>query len=142
MSICKLIKICVFSFVIFLLGSFFSGAALADAIRPTLLEITEQSPGSFEVTWKVPMRGDLVLGLRPVLPEGLIAEGQPDVYTIPGAMVERSSFKSDGQPLTGKTISIDGLSAVLTDVLLRIKLIDGDTYSEILRPGSPSFTIP
>ena len=142
MSLRKLINIRVLCFAIFLLGSFFSGVALADAIRPALLEIIEQSPGSFEVTWKVPMRGDLVLGLRSVLPEGLVADGPPESYTIPGAMVERSSFKCDGQPLTGKTISIDGLSAVLTDVLLRIKLIDGGTYSEILRPASPSFTIP
>ncbi len=142
MSIRKLINIRILFFAIFLLGLFFSGVASADAIRPALLEITEQSPGSFEVIWKVPMRGDLVLGLRPVLPEGLVAAGPPDAYTIPGAMVERSSFKSDGQPLTSKTISIDGLSAVLTDVLLRIKLIDDGTYSVVLRPGSPSFTIP
>jgi hypothetical protein len=142
MSIRNLINIRAFFFAIYFGGLFFSGVALADAIRPALLEITEQSPGSFEVIWKVPMRGDLVLSLRPVLPEGLVAEDPPEAYTIPGAMVERSSFKSDGQPLTGKTISIDGLSAVLTDVLLRIKLIDDGVYSIVLRPGSPSFTIP
>jgi hypothetical protein len=142
MIIHKLTNIRILFFAIFLLGSSFSDAALADAIRPALLEIIEQSPGNFEVTWKVPMRGDLVLGLRPVLPEGLTAVGSPNVNTIPGAMVERSSYKSDGQTLTGKTISIDGLSAVLTDVLLQIKLIDEGSYSVILRPGSPSFTIP
>ena len=31
---------------------------------------------------------------------------------------------------------------MLTDVLLRIKLIDDGTSSVVLRPGSPSFTIP
>ncbi len=124
------------------LGLILGDAALADAIRPALLEITERSPGNFDVTWKVPMRGDLVLGLKPVLPEVFIAAGPPDAQSIPGAMVERSSFTSDGQPLTGQTISIDGLSAVLTDVLLQIKLIDDGIYSAVLRPGSPSFTIP
>jgi hypothetical protein len=125
------------------LGLFFSGVALGDDIRPALLEISEKSPGNFEVIWKVPMRGDLVLGLRPVLPDGWVVTGTPDSYTITGAMVERVSYKSDGQPLAGQTLSIDGLSStVLTDVLLQIKLLEGGSYSVILRPSSPSFTIP
>ncbi|MHC4374589.1 MAG: hypothetical protein ACYSTO_10530, partial [Planctomycetota bacterium] len=105
--------------VTFFLALFCSTAVIADEIRPALLEITEQPGGNFEVIWKVPMRGDLVLGLRPVLPEGWTAVGSPEAYTIPGAMVERNTYTSDGQPITGQTLSIDGLSStVMTDVLL------------------------
>ena len=131
------------SLMCLLFAIFFCGVAVADEIRPALLEITEQTPGNYEVIWKVPMRGDLVLGLRPVLPEGWVAEGPPEAYTIPGAMVERNTYTSDGQPITGQTLSIDGLSStVMTDVLLQIKLINDGVYAVILKPSSPSFTIP
>ena len=44
---------------------------LADEFRPALLEITEREGGWIDVTWKVPMMGEKVLGLTPVLPEFL-----------------------------------------------------------------------
>ncbi len=39
------------------------GIALADEIRPALLELSEREGGWVDVIWKVPMRGDRVLGL-------------------------------------------------------------------------------
>ena len=43
----------------------FSPRIQAHEIRPALLEITETTSGFFSVTWKVPMRGDRVLGVEP-----------------------------------------------------------------------------
>ena len=114
----------------------------ADAIRPALLHITERSPGLFDVTWKVPTRGNRVLGLKPVYPQGFKPVASPASNTIPGAWVQYTTYKSDGQSLAGETISIEGLSTTLTETLLRIRLIDGTSYSEILRPSSPTFTFP
>ena len=114
----------------------------ADEIRPALLDIKEQNTGLFAVTWKVPVRGDRVLAITPQLPESLELVGSPSVQDAPGARIEHSTFKSNGKPLTGQTIVIDGLAAVQTDVLLLIQLQDGTQHSAILRPGSPEFTIP
>jgi hydrogenase/urease accessory protein HupE len=114
----------------------------AHEIRPALLNIVEQEPGWFEVTWKVPMRGDRVLALSPVFPKSLIPIGPPASHTVPGAHIQYSTYKSEGESLVGETISIDGLSALQIDVLLQIKLADGSTHSAILRPKSPSFEIP
>jgi hypothetical protein len=114
----------------------------AHEIRPALLDISEREPGWFDVVWKVPMRGGRVLALSPVLPPGLIQIGPPARYTVPGASIERSTFKLEGDSLVGETISIDGLSALQIDVLLEIKLADGSVHSAILRPRSPSFVIP
>ncbi|GAH16014.1 unnamed protein product, partial [marine sediment metagenome] len=47
----------------------------------------------------------------------------------------------EGQ-LAGETITIDGLTATQIDVMVRIKFADGSTQSAILRPASPSFTVP
>ena len=114
----------------------------AHEIRPALLDIKERDSGWFDVTWKVPTRGDRMLAITPQLPDSLALLGSPSVKDIPGARIEHSTYKSNGEPLVGKTIVIDGLSAQQTDVLLHIQLADGTTHSAILRPGSPEFTIP
>ncbi len=114
----------------------------AHEIRPALLQIEETAPGVFEVTWKLPGKGDRALGLEPILPENLTAVAPPTVRRVPAAWVQRTTYKSDGTPLVGQSISIDGLAGVQTDVLLRIELLDGSTHSAILRPNAPTFEIP
>ena len=114
----------------------------ADEIRPALLDIKEQNTGLFAITWKVPTRGDRVLALTPQLPANLELLGSPMQEAVPGALIERSTYKSDGTSLAGQRIAIDGLSAVSTDVLLLLQLQDGTQHSAILRPVSPEFTIP
>ena len=114
----------------------------AHEIRPALLDIKERDSGWFDVIWKIPTRGDRMLAITPQLPDSLELLGSPSVKDIPGARIEHSTYKSNGEPLVGKTIVIDGLSAQQIDVLLHIQLADGTTHSAILRPGSPEFTIP
>jgi len=114
----------------------------ADEIRPALLDIKEQNTGLFVVTWKVPMRGDRVLSITPRLPESLELVGSPTVQDVPGARVEHTTYKSNGESLTGQTIAIEGLSEVQTDVLLLVQLQNGNQHSAILRPVSAEFTIP
>jgi hypothetical protein len=117
-------------------------AALADEFSPALLEITEREGGWVDVTWKVPMRGDRVLSLTPVLPGFLMPLGAGSGRQVPGAWLEFSSYSSGGRALTGAILKIDGLAAVPTDVLVRIALQDGTEHSAILRGGNDSFTIP
>jgi hypothetical protein len=116
--------------------------AHADEIRPALLDIKEQNTGLFAVTWKVPMRGDRVLPITPRLPESLELLGSPSTQDVSGARIERATYKNNQTSLTGQTLSIEGLSAVQTDVLLLVQLQDGSQHSAILRPASPDFTIP
>jgi hydrogenase/urease accessory protein HupE len=68
--------------------------------------------------------------------------GPPSNHAAPGAVLQYFSFRTDGQPIAGETISIDGLSALQIDVLLRIELADGPSHSVILRPSSPSCVVP
>ena len=58
------------------------------------------------------------------------------------AQVEHATYKNNAESLTGQVISINGLAALQTDVLLLIQLQDGTQHSAILRPGSPEYTIP
>jgi hypothetical protein len=114
----------------------------AHEIRPALLTITEQKPGWFEVTWKVPVRGDAKLDIRPVLPASLTPYGPPSGHTVPGANIQYATYQIEEGSLAGETITIEGLTAVQIDVMVRINFTDGSTHSAILRPASPSFTVP
>lgn len=114
----------------------------ADEVRPALLDIKEQNTGLFAVTWKVPMRGDRVLAIDAQLPPSLELLGTPTVQKAPGARIEHATYKNNSESLTGKTIVIGGLSALQTDVLLLVQLQDGTSHSAILRPASPTFTVP
>ncbi|MFW2438297.1 MAG: HupE/UreJ family protein [Arenicellales bacterium] len=127
---------------IILAGLFAITPAKADEIRPALLDIKEQNTGLFNVTWKVPTRGDRVLAITPQLPSSLTIVGSPTVQDIPGARIEHATYKNSTESLTGQVIAIDGLPAEQTDVLLLIQLQDGSSHSAILRPASPTFTIP
>ena len=106
------------------------------------VEITEENPGWFDVTWKVPMRGDMILGIEPVLPSSLEPIGPPSTRLIPGASIQRFTCRSDGAGLAGQEVFIEGLSALQIDVIVRVDLADGTSHSAILRPGSPHFVIP
>ena len=114
----------------------------AHEIRPALLDINERESGFFDVQWKVPALGQMSLPIQPVFPECMKPVGPPSAHAAPGAILQYSSFKTDGAPIAGETILIDGLTGVQIDVLLRIKLANGDSHSVILRPKSPSFVIP
>jgi len=94
------------------------------------------------VTWKVPALGNRTLALTPIFPECMTPVGPPSNHAALGAILQYFSFKTDGKPITGETISIEGLSALQIDVLARIELADGTSHSIMMRPSSPSMTIP
>jgi hypothetical protein len=117
-------------------------ATLADEIRPALLQITEQEGGWIDVVWKKPALGDRALSLDPVFPKFFAAAAPVSGRALGGGWVEYHSYRTDGRSLTGETISIEGLSGLSTDVLLRIELADGTTHSAVLSAGKLAFTIP
>ncbi len=116
--------------------------AVLDEIRPALLDINEREPGFFDVQWKVPALGEMSLPIKPVFPECMKPVGPPSAHAAPGAILQYFSFKTDGAPIAGETILIDGLTGVQIDVLVRISLANGDRHSIILRPKSPSLVVP
>ena len=84
----------------------------ADEIRPAMLQIEEREGGWIDVTWKIPVRGERSLGLTPVLPDFLAPVGPASgrLSSPSGGWVEYSSpIAPVDKPLTGATLSIDGL---------------------------------
>jgi len=111
-------------------------AVRAHEIRPGYLELRSLADGRYAVLWKVPTRGNLRMALEPVFPSGCEATTPISSYVVPGAIVERWTIScADG--LLGRPISVDGLEATLTDVLLRVELESGETRTARLRPSVP-----
>ncbi|MFK5923805.1 MAG: HupE/UreJ family protein [Verrucomicrobiota bacterium] len=133
-----------FKFVALILSILFAlcPSTRADEFRPALLEIIERDGGWVDVTWKVPMRSDKVLAVKPLLPGFLEAMGPGSGRRVPGAWIETASYRAGDKTLNGSTLKMEGLSAVPVDVLVRITLKDGTQHSTIMRSGSTSYTIP
>lgn len=113
----------------------------AHEMRPAHLEVTETEPGSYDVAWKVPARGENErLALRVRFADDVRTIGEPVGGIAGGAYVERSRIEREGS-LAGTAITIDGLSSTFTDALVRVTLLDTDTQSFLLKPENPSCTI-
>jgi hypothetical protein len=112
-------------------------SAQAHEVRPGYLELSALEADAWEILWKVPAKGDLRLGLYLRLPEGC-EETEPVTRRVGTAQVERwRATCPDG--LIGQSIWIEGLAATRTDVLARIKHLDGTTQTLRLTPGDPVF---
>ena len=128
------------AFLVSLLATF-ATLAHAHESRPGYLELSESQSGLFEVLWRRPARGDMVLSMQPVLPQHCAQQGQRASYPQPGAMVERWSVDCGLEGLVGYQIGIEGLQTTLTDVLVRLTFIDGITHTQVLRPNRIAFTV-
>jgi len=116
------------------------GQAVADEIRPGYLELSTTDGKAYSVKWKVPMKGDMVLSLKPVLPDACTERTPPSSMRTGGAMITRwSVICPDG--INEGHIRIDGLETTSTDVLVRIVRQDGITQMVRLTPDETGFVV-
>ena len=123
-----------------LLVCLFAVSASAHESRPGYLQLTLTGEESVHLLLKIPALGEMRLGLYPNLPANCVAEESPTKYIVGNAYTERASFRCSGG-LFGETVTIDGLSTTLTDVLARVERPDGTTQIARLTPAAPSFVV-
>jgi len=115
-------------------------ALRAHEVRPAYLELRQTGEETFAVTWKVPARGGLRLGIDAGLPGHCKTLASPSTYAADDALVDRLTVSCPGG-LAGGTIAIAGLDATWTDVLVRIERANGTTQIARLTPDAPSFVV-
>ena len=131
--VCRLLCLFLFLFSAFPL--------LGHEVRPAYLELQQTGAETYELLWKVPGQGeDLRLGLYVQLPESCSNLSQPRGAFSANAYAERWRIRCAGG-LSGGTIRIAGLSATLTDVLVRLERRDGTTQVTRLTPALSSFVV-
>ena len=122
-------------------GLFPAPLSVAHEVRPAYLDLREDAPGSFDVLFKTPMRGDARLALDVVF-SGPVRIATPVISRMTDNAMVQTWRISAIEPLAGQMVRIDGLTSTMTDALVRIEFIDGGEWVGRLTPGAPQATIP
>jgi hydrogenase/urease accessory protein HupE len=124
----------------FILALFATGVQ-AHEVRPGYLELRQTAPDTYDLLFKVPARGEAYrLALHVRLPGGTQDVAAPHAQFAGGAYIERRTIRRDGG-LAGQPIAIEGLSATLTEVLVRVEDLAGSIQTVRLTPTDSSFVV-
>ncbi len=116
-----------------------SAAAQAHEIRPGYLELRETESGTYDLLWKKPAGGEMLVDIAPVFPQDCRFLSPDRQQITPGAVIVRGALRC-GSGLAGKTIRVAGLEETITDVLVRLNHADGRTETHLIRPAAPTLT--
>jgi hydrogenase/urease accessory protein HupE len=120
----------------------FSSMAHAHPLAPALLELQETAPARFDVLWRTSATRVQTVDVTPVLPadcqetkamQASVAENE--------SLTARWSVRCDAG-LVGKTLRIAGLERGHINVILRVKLLQGDVIKTLLGPDQTTFIVP
>lgn len=112
----------------------------AHEVRPAYLEITQSDATHYRIVWKQPTLGEIAIRLVPHLSNGWLEQQPEDQYASTGSLIRTWNIVSTQSP-AGAAIYIEGLEDTITDVLVRVKLLDTGTQQVILRPEQPTLEI-
>lgn len=130
-----LIRLCIIFNSLFL-----AQGAIAHELQPGFLQLTESTPHQYDVLWKQPTSLGQPLRLTPVFPTTCKASSAAQSEVLPQSWVWRMRLScADG--LAGQTLSIEGLEAFATDVLLRVEHADGKIETHLIKPVDPSVSL-
>jgi hydrogenase/urease accessory protein HupE len=122
----------------FVLAANLPEIAYGHEVRPGYLELQQTASETWSVLWKVPAQGDMRLSIHPRFPEACALASEPIAFQANAAYIERTSIACKGG-LAGHAIGVDGLSATMTDVLVRSVRADGSVQVARLSPSTPAF---
>src|SRR5271169_7142598 len=117
-----------------LAGTAFIPSCLAHETRPAYLEIKETSPNHYDVVWRTPVNAGMRLPIVLQLPADAKNVTAPTSQELTDSLLERRSIVVAGG-LGGKRVEFIGLQGTITDVLVRVQLLDGRSWSTIVRPS-------
>jgi hydrogenase/urease accessory protein HupE len=114
-----------------------SSAANAHESRPAYLEVKETAPGNFSILWRTPVLSGMRLPVVLKLPDGAKNLKEPLVSQLTDSLVERRWIDAGSNGLAGQRIEFPGLQLTITDVLVRFEMLDGRSWTTIVRPAQP-----
>lgn len=129
-----------------------SSVSHAHELQPGFLELQEVSPDNspahspanaaahYRVIWKQPLSLGEPLTITPVFPAQCHLVGKASTERLPQSWIYRATIQCPGG-LAGQSLSMDGLQAFSTDVLLRVGHADGRVETHLLKPETPSVTL-
>jgi hydrogenase/urease accessory protein HupE len=112
-------------------------AAAAHEIRPAYLQIDQSGPSRYNVIWRTPLMSGMRLPVALQFPEGIRNVTEPAERELPDSLVERRVIEMANGSLAGKRIEFVGLQGTITDVLVRVHLLDSAVSTTLVRPSHP-----
>lgn len=110
-------------------------AAHAHEVRPAYLEVKETAPGQFSVLWRTPVLAGMRLPVALKLPDGVSDVKDRTTQELADSLLERRWVDAGANGLAGKRIEFPGLQLTITDVLVRVEMLDGRNWSTLVRPS-------
>jgi hydrogenase/urease accessory protein HupE len=114
-----------------------ASVAWAHEARPAYLEVKETAPGQYAILWRTPVLAGMRLPITLRLPSDLKELRDPSVEELADSLVERHWIEAGPNGMAGKRIEFPGLQATITDVLVRVEMLDGRKWTTIVRPSQP-----
>jgi len=111
--------------------------ACAHEVRPAYLQIDEVGPGRYQLLWRTPVLSGMRLPVVLRLPDEIRDLTAPAAQELSDSVVERRVFDAGAGGLAGKRIEFVGLQGTITDVLVRVQMLDGTHSSTLVRPSQP-----
>ena len=110
--------------------------ASAHESRPAYLQITESTADHYDVIWRTPLLSGMRLPIVLKLPNDARDVRQPIVQELSDSLLERRKVEVT-RGLSGKRIDFVGLQATITDVLVRVQMLDGTYSTSLVSPSRP-----
>ena len=110
-------------------------AASAHEARPAYLELKEIAPGQFSVLWRTPVLSGMRLPIALKLPDDVKNLRKPSVEELADSLVERRWVDAGNNGLSGKRVEFPGLQVTITDVVVRVEMLDGRKWTTIVHPS-------
>jgi hydrogenase/urease accessory protein HupE len=114
-----------------------TSGAWAHESRPAYLEITETTPGRYDVLWRIPVLAGMRLPVVLQFPDDVRNVTEPATHELPDSLIERRVIAAGGDGLAGQRVEFAGLQATITDVLVRVRLRDGRQTTTLVHPSRP-----
>ena len=109
--------------------------ARAHEARPAYLEIKETAPGQYSILWRTPVLAGMRLPIALKLPSDIKEVREPSVQELADSLLERHWIDAGPNGLGGKRVEFPGLQMTITDVLVRVEMRDGRSWTTIVRPS-------
>ena len=104
--------------------------------RPSYLEVKETAPGQFSLLWRTPMLSGMRLPVGLQLPDVRNLK-EPNTEELADSVLTRYSIDAGPNGLAGQRIEFPGLQGTITDVLVRVEMLDGRSWTTIVHPSQP-----
>ena len=114
-----------------------SSLAWAHESRPAYLEVKETAPGQFSLLWRTPMLSGMRLPIGLQLPDDVRNLKEPTTEELADSILTRYSIDAGSNGLAGKRIEFPGLQGTITDVLVRVEMLDGRSWTTIVHASQP-----